>query len=181
MKPLPLRFALLIIALLGIGYVLAELLYFGGLRSALAARAQQEAQLADLADRVGELRTRLAVLPPELADPGSATIAFVSESAEQSVIALQELVNNAVAAVNGTPLALQAGQIPGDQNLVRMTVLLRARFSEAALLDFVRQIELSPVPIVVETLDVQAPVAGQAIETGLDVTAVMGALHRNAV
>lgn len=166
-------------ALLLLAYATVELTYLGPLRFELTRRSGNVEQLSDLGGRASSAQAALASLPD--VSQSEVAASFVDGTPDQALIALQEIVQGAVASAGAMQLAIQGSQTSIGPGIARLNVLVRASFSEAALLSFLREIESLPTLLSVQKLDVLPPAPGQVGSPGLDVTVMIGAIHSNAV
>jgi hypothetical protein len=157
-----------------------ELIYLGPSRAEASMLETAQEELAALRERRLTMAGQLSGMPPVDVSQSDA-LAFTSQSSQESLLALQEVLRSAVTSTGGTLLALQAEEMMAEAGMTRMRVTLGGTFSETGLLEFLRQIEMFPTPIVIERLDIGQAVMAQMGATTLDVTAVAGALHRNAI
>jgi hypothetical protein len=175
------------IMLLGLAGVLAWPFYMAADILALsplsreAARAEElRIELVSLQQRTREADEQLARLVSESGAAASDMLTMSSPNIDVTSTAMQENARNIVARVGGIPISSQAAAeaLPGGAG--KVTILMRARFGELALLTFVRTMEMSTPPMLVEMFEL-APVPGGASETPLEFTGTFVGFHSDAL
>lgn len=172
------------VAFLAVTALVSGALYWIVDQTLLAPAAAGRAQIAQLRAELGELTQRVAVATKELAAvsgelPESGSPAVSGMDSVAALAWLQGLVRNQVAAAKGVALAFQATTSPLTDSHEKLSVVLRARFSEDGMLRFVRRLEESSPPVIFEQLEIQQ--LGAVDEgTPIDVTATITAFHANA-
>lgn len=148
----------------------------------LAPTRSSETQAASLAVDLDQVETRLARARSELAInnakpvPPTGTLLDIGPAVSASSERLQGAVRSAVAASGGQTLSSQTGTADLSGGYTKIALLLRARFDEAGLLAFLRQVESETPVIVVDELDVQQlSMPGDSRQ--LDVTASLFGVH----
>jgi hypothetical protein len=149
------------------------------------ARSQQ-AQLLSLREELGAVVQRRAGTERELSVVRSSAVrgaddpTFTTANSASTTALIQERVRELVAQVGGVVISSQAGaeERIGDA-LVKLQVLVRARFTEGALLRFLVDLENVSPPVILTALDV-GPGAGPADQPPLDFTGVLTAFHSDA-
>lgn len=166
-------FALMLVALGGI-CAGAVLLYWGPETRGRAEAAEMQSKLAEYDRRLAETRAEMSQLS---APHDDAPLVLGEES--QSAPWLQGAIRQAVAAVGGIAAVTQTSVAPLSDQHSKLSLLLRARFEEEGLLSFLRQIETSLPPMIVESMVVQ-PTNVDRSQPSLDVTATIFVITSNA-
>ncbi len=145
----------------------------------LAMSRQTEALTAQL----GDVTARIARAKQELATTATtvsvATMLISGEPVADTAAHLQENARAQVAQFAGAAMSSQSIVTDMGGGYSKVSVLLRARFSEVALLAFLRAVELQQPTVLVEGLVVRPlPVASD--DRPLDVTATLTEFHADA-
>jgi len=130
----------------------------------------------DLIARRDRLSTELARLAPvsQSADPRLDAADDLTSAMQK----FQERVRNALSANGGVPLLSQTATEPAGQSLTVLTILLRARLGETALMAFLKAVESGMPSIVVSELQAQQQPGD--LSGSLEVTANLSMIHANA-
>lgn len=164
-----------VLLVLGGIYAGAVLFYWDPETRGREEAAQMQAKLADYDRRLAQTRAEMS----ELSAPGDdATLVLGDES--QSAPWLQGAIRQAVAAVGGVATVTQTSVAPISEQHSKLSLLLRARFEEDGLLSFLKQVETSLPPMIVESMAVQ-PTNVDRSQPSLDVTATIFVIISNAV
>ncbi len=164
------------IVMIAMSYAAVSQLYFGPAQ----AMAQQEAVLSTQLD---DLETRIVRNRRELAAAGSTETAegLVVSSGQVADTAahLQESMRALISQFDGSAMSSQSVVTDLGGGYSKVSVLLRARFGEMALLTFLRAVELQQPVILVDNLSIHLlPV--NADGRPLDVTATLTEFHADA-
>lgn len=135
-------------------------------------------ELSQILERKSRMRSSSSSASPVL----PAWAPDLSGNASDAATRFQGVVKDAISAVGGSTLSSQANAAEIKPGLSKITIMLRARFSEKAMLKFVRAIEASTPSLKLESMEARqiptgAGIAGAGAE--LDFSGVILGLHQN--
>lgn len=172
------RLILIVVCVIVIALVYAGLtqLYFAPAQTMSQQTQALAAQLEDVTARVGRARRELATTATT---ESIALMVTTGEPGADTAAHFQETARAQVAQSGGAAVSSQSVTSDLGGGFAKVSVLLRARFREAALLTFLRAVELQQPIMLVENLAVRPlPVAGD--DRPLDVTATLTEFHADA-
>lgn len=162
-----------------VGYSAAEAFYLGPLRARDTQMVELVAELDGLFQRGATARSELAELRAHQRATPARQFAIVSANSATSSTKLQESVRNAVARSGGAAITSQANVENLPDGSAKITILVRARFTEIGMLGFVRALESLAPPVLFESLEAH-PVRGPDGSSTLEFTGVLMGFHSNA-
>ena len=166
--------AAICLSLLATAGVAVDIFYFGPLRISDERIAVLSDQLNALRARERGVREALTALPIETGEAD--TIVESSSDVATELAHFQQSARDSVAAVGGEATSSQALQSDLGNGLTKLSVLLRGRFDEKGLMNFLRTAESAEPIILVDSLDVRlTPISGSP--QPLDVTATLVKFH----
>lgn len=164
------------VVVVALAYAVLTQLYFAPAQ-AMSQQAQTLAtQLQDVTARAARAKQQLTTTA---ATESVATMLITGEPVADAAAHFQENARAQVAQLAGAALSSQSIVTDMGGGYSKVSVLLRARFSEAALLAFLRGVEAQQPIVLVEGLTVRPlPVVGD--DKPLDVTATLSEFHADA-
>lgn len=152
---------------------------------ALSPLVREEQRAAELRTELAALRQRAREAEADLARRLRASderpplqLSMIGPDIEATSVSMQEIARGAVARSGGISVSSQAsvGKSPGGG---MVTILVRARFSELGLLSFIRAMETSDPPMLVESFELST--LPGTIETPLEFSGIFLGFHSDAL
>lgn len=168
--------ALFVVSAIGfVGLWGLDALYLQPLRAA-------DGRVDDLSQQLDALREREFVARGDLAALGGVEVATESHlviaapDVSAATARFQEYARSAVAQMNGVTASSQVAVTDLAGGYSKVSVLLRMRFAEPQLLEFLRKVETDSPPVLVESLEVRPlPISGDP--RSLDVVATLSGFY----
>jgi hypothetical protein len=154
----------------------ADAAYFGPAQTAADQVANSRATLLELSKRQAEVARSLKRHSPSV--PPMASLADMSTGGAQAAAAqFQEQTRAAIETTGGLALSSQVAIFALEGGHTKISLLLRARFDELGLLNFLRERESAKPVVLVDNLEVRPlpPLPGES--RPLDLTATLTKFH----